>query len=62
MNLREALMKNHSLILMKSIKKYVGDDKKRFAELMNLSLAGKNILAPRASWPPCMQEIKGKIY
>ena len=52
MNLREALMKNHSLILMKSIKKYVGDDKKRFAELMNLSLAGKNILAPRASWPP----------
>ena len=50
MNLREALMENHSLILMKSIKKYVGDDKKRFAELMNLSLADEKILAPRASW------------
>jgi hypothetical protein len=50
MNLREALMENHSLILMKSIKKYVGDDKKRFAELMNLCLADEKILAPRASW------------
>ncbi len=49
MNLREALMENHSLILMKSNKKYVGDDKKRFAELMNLSLAGKKNLVPRAS-------------
>jgi hypothetical protein len=50
MNIREALMENHSLILMKSIKKYVGDDKKRFAELMNLALADEKILASRASW------------
>lgn len=50
MNLREVLLENHTLILMQSIKKYVGDDKKRFSELMKLSLADENILAPRASW------------
>lgn len=50
MNLREVLMENHSLLLMKSIKRYVGDDKKRFGELMKLSLADEKILAPRASW------------
>jgi hypothetical protein len=50
MNFREVLMENHSLALMQSIKKYVGDDKKRFGELMKLSLEDKTIIAPRASW------------
>src|SRR5688572_12469411 len=50
MDLRKALSENHTLILMKSIKKYVGDDKKRFSELIGYSLSDNPILAPRASW------------
>jgi hypothetical protein len=50
MNFREVLLENHSLELMKSIKKFVGNDKKRFGELIRISLSDDKILAPRASW------------
>lgn len=50
MNFKEVLLENHSLALMKAIKKYVGDDKKRFGELMKIALSDDKILAPRASW------------
>lgn len=50
MNFHEVLLENHSLGLMKSIKKFVGDDKKRFGDLIKISLSDDKILAPRASW------------
>lgn len=50
MNFKEVLLENHSVALMKAIKKYVGDDKKKFGELMKLVLSEDKTIAPRASW------------
>ena len=38
MNLREALLKEHSKVQTMRIVEYVGDDKERFAQLMDLFL------------------------
>lgn len=51
MNLRERLESEHSKTLTLAIVKYIGDDKKRFRELMDLFLKGEYRLAQRAAWP-----------
>ena len=51
MNIREALLEVHSKEQASKITNYVGDDPKRFAELMNY-LCGPNYrLSQRAAWP-----------
>ena len=51
MNIREALLEVHSKEQASKITNYVGDDRKRFAELMDY-LCGPNYrLSQRAAWP-----------
>lgn len=50
MNLREELLKNHSKEVVVRIVRYVGKDKDRFAELMNLFLANTEVISQRAAW------------
>lgn len=50
MNLREELLKNHTKELIEKIVRYVGNDKKRFAELMNLFLGNIETISQRAAW------------
>lgn len=50
MNLREELLKNHTKKLIEKIVRYVGNDKKRFAELMNLFLGNTEVISQRAAW------------
>jgi len=51
MNLKEAILKEHSKNQTMKIVRWVGSDKKRFSELMMLYLTGENIIKQRASWP-----------
>jgi hypothetical protein len=50
MNIRQALLQEHSKNQMLKIVAYVGNDKKRFAELMNLMLTNEYRIAQRAAW------------
>jgi hypothetical protein len=50
MNLREDLLKNHTKELIEKIVIYVGNDKKRFAELMNLFLGNIEVISQRGAW------------
>lgn len=50
MNLREELVKNHTKELIERIVRYVDNDKKRFAELMNLFLGNIEVISQRAAW------------
>lgn len=45
------LLAEHSKQQCDRIVKYIGSDKKRFAELMKLFLAGEYRVAQRAAWP-----------
>ena len=51
MNIREALLQEHTKAQMLKIVAYVGSDKKRFAELMKLMLTDEYRVAQRAAWP-----------
>jgi len=51
MNIKEALLKEHSKTQMLKIVAYVGNDKKRFAELITLMLTAEYRIAQRAAWP-----------
>jgi len=51
MNIKERLEAEHSKTLTTSIVKFVGDDKKRFKELMDIFLKGEYRLTQRAAWP-----------
>ena len=51
MNINERLEQEHSKTLTSAIVKYIGGDKKRFKELMNIFLKGDYHLTQRAAWP-----------
>lgn len=51
MNIREALLEVHSKAQATKIANYVGDDPKRFAELMKYMLGPVYRLSQRAAWP-----------
>lgn len=51
MNIREALIQEHSKTQKDKIVAYVGNDKTRFAELMTLMLTAEYRVAQRAAWP-----------
>src|SRR5262245_63428700 len=49
MNIRQALMERHSRRQTMAIVEYIGDDARRFAELMKLFFAGEYRLTQRAA-------------
>lgn len=51
MNLREELLREHSKKQTMRIVEYIGDDKERFAELINLFLTDVYRVGQRAAWP-----------
>lgn len=51
MDIRQALMAEHSKRQTTAIVEFIGDDPKRFAELMKLFFAGEYRLTQRAAWP-----------
>ena len=63
MNIREALLQEHSKTQMLKIAAYVGNDRKRFAELITLMLTAEYRIAQRAAWPVsyCLEKDKTLI-
>jgi hypothetical protein len=51
MNLKEALLKEHSKAQCDKIVRYIGNNKERFAELMKLFFKGEYRVTQRAAWP-----------
>lgn len=51
MDIRQALLAEHSKQQTAAIVKYIGDDADRFAELMKIFFAGEYRLTQRAAWP-----------
>ena len=51
MDIRQALMDEHSKRQTMAIVEFIGDDAQRFAELMKLFFAGEYRLTQRAAWP-----------
>ena len=51
MNIKESLLSGHSKARTMKIVNYVGDDKKRFRELITAFLEGEYRLTQRAAWP-----------
>lgn len=51
MNLVKVILYEHSKPQMEKITRYVGNDPKRFAELVDVFLAGPYRVTQRASWP-----------
>ena len=51
MNIREALLAEHSKEQTMKIVRFVGDDPKRFSELMSVFFAGPYRVTQRAAWP-----------
>ena len=51
MDIRQALMTEHSKQQTMAIVEFIGDDPQRFAELMKLFFAGEYRLTQRAAWP-----------
>ena len=51
MNLVEAILKEHSVVMRDRIVKYVGNDTTRFKELVRVFLKGPYLMTQRASWP-----------
>lgn len=51
MDIRQALLAEHSKRQTTAIVKYIGDDAARFAELMKLFMMGDYRLTQRAAWP-----------
>lgn len=51
MNIREALLEEHSKSQCKRIVDYIGEDKRKFGELMHAFLGTEYRITQRASWP-----------
>lgn len=51
MPLRDLILEEHSKAQCDRIVAYVGDDKKRFAALMDLFFSGERRVSQRAAWP-----------
>ncbi|CAN5438053.1 hypothetical protein BH11BAC1_BH11BAC1_19840 [soil metagenome] len=51
MNLRNAILKEHSKKQTNKIIKWIGDDQKKFDELVSLFLKGEYRITQRAGWP-----------
>ncbi len=51
MDIRQALMAEHSKRQTMAIVEFIGDDARRFAKLMKLFFAGEYRLTQRAAWP-----------
>jgi hypothetical protein len=51
MDLKEAILKEHSKKQCDKIVKYIGNNKKRFAELMKVFFEGEYRATQRAAWP-----------
>lgn len=51
MNIREALIAEHSKRQTEKIVKYVGSDSEKFSELMSIFFEGNYRLTQRAAWP-----------
>ena len=51
MDIRQALMTEHSKQQTMAIVEFIGEDPKRFAELMKVFFAGDYRLTQRAAWP-----------
>jgi hypothetical protein len=51
LNLRNTILEEHSRAQSNKIIKWVGEDKKRFAELVHLFLTGEYRVVQRAGWP-----------
>ena len=51
MDIREALLTEHSKAQCKTIVQYIGSDKKKFAELMRLFVGDEYRVIQRAAWP-----------
>ena len=51
MDLKEALLEEHSKKQCNAIVEYVGNDAKKFAALMELFLHGEYRITQRAGWP-----------
>jgi len=51
MDIRQALMAEHSKRQTMAIVEFIGDDARRFAELMKIFFAGEYRLTQRAAWP-----------
>lgn len=58
MDIRQTLLAEHSRSQCRKIVKYIGADKKRFAELMTVFFRGEYRVTQRAAWPIsyCVQE------
>jgi len=50
MNLKEEILREHSKAQTLRIAKYVGDDKKRFSELVRLVMKNEKPVSQRAAW------------
>jgi hypothetical protein len=51
MDLKAALLEEHSKAQCEKIVRYIGNDKQRFDELMRLFFAGEYRVTQRAAWP-----------
>jgi hypothetical protein len=51
MDLKAALLEEHSKAQCEKIVRYIGNDKQRFDELMKLFFAGEYRVTQRAAWP-----------
>jgi hypothetical protein len=51
MDILQKLSSGHNKAITNAIVKYIGDDKERFAELVNLFLKGDYRITQRAAWP-----------
>jgi hypothetical protein len=51
MDLKKTILAEHSKIQTEKIVRYVGDDPKRFAELITLFFEGEYRITQRAAWP-----------
>lgn len=58
MDLKSAILQEHSKTQTDAIVRYIGNNKERFAELMQLFFAGEYRVTQRAAWPMsyCVRE------
>jgi hypothetical protein len=63
MDIREALLQEHSKSQCRKIVDYIGSDRGRFAQLMKIFIEGEYRLTQRAAWPLsyCIEENPGLI-
>ena len=63
MNIKEALLKEHSKSQTLKIVTYIGNDKKLFSELITLMLTAEYRIAQRAAWPVscCIEKNKDLV-